>query len=125
METQLKNAILKQIGVTEKEFKKEIENYYDASSGINGFIYYGETHEFAIKNQRLINRLIDEYSDDLGIDPYEFVKSFNILKDSLDSKDLKDLNTYLGGSSRGLEQGQLTNAISWFCVEALSFNLSN
>lgn len=125
MESKLKNAILKQIGVTEKEFKNEIESYYNASNGISGFIYYYDTHEFAIKNQKLIiNLLANEYHD-TGIEPYDFVKSFYPLKDSLDEQDLKDLNTYLSGSKIGLEQGQLTNAISWFCVESLAMELSN
>jgi hypothetical protein len=125
METKLKNAILKQIGVTEKEFKNEIESYYNASSGINGFIYYSDTHEFAIKNQKLIiNFLANEYHD-TGVEPYDFVKNLYPLKDNLELEDLKDLNTYLSGSKLGLEQGQLTNTIAWFCVESLAFNLSN
>lgn len=124
MKTELKKAILKQIGVTEKEFKANISDYYDASCGISGFIYYDETHNFAMKNRELINELITDFSDDLGMDPYELITSFNILKDNLDKEDKKEIHGYLSGFDCEIYPGQVTNAIAWFCVENLAFQLS-
>ena len=123
MKTELKNAILKQIGKTETEFKENVNDYSDARNGISGFTYYSDTHEFAMANQSLIIELLDEYSEDLGMDSYELISSFNILKDNLDFQDKKDIHAFLSNNSN-IEQGQITNVIAWFCVENLAFQLS-
>jgi hypothetical protein len=122
MTTELKNAILKQIGISETEFKENIQDYFDARNGISGFTYYSDTHEFAMENQELINDLLEEYSDELGMSSYELITSFNMLKDNLNFQDKKDIHAFLSNNTN-IEQGQITNILSWFCVEQLAFEL--
>lgn len=123
MKTELKNAILKQIGVTENDFKENLEDFFDARNGITGFTYYSDTHEFTISNQSLIIEFLDEYADDLGMDPFQLITEFRVLKDNLSKQDLKDIHGYLSGFNCNIEQGAVTNTIAWFCVETLAFEL--
>jgi hypothetical protein len=122
MTTELKNAILKQIGISETEFKENIQDYFDARNGISGFTYYSDTHEFSMENQELINDLLDEYSDELGMSSYELITSFNMLKNNLNFQDKKDIHAFLSNNTN-IEQGQITNTLAWFCVEQLAFEL--
>jgi len=123
MKTELKNAILKQIGISEVEFKENILDYFDARNGVSGFIYYSDTHKFAMKNQVLINEYLEEYADELGMTPFELIISFRTLKDNLGKDDLKDIHGYLSGFNCDLKQGTITNVLAWFCLEALAFEL--
>jgi hypothetical protein len=122
MTTELKNAILKQIGISETEFKENIQDYFDARNGISGFTYYSDTHEFSMENQELINDLLDEYSHELGMSSYELITSFNMLKNNLNFQDKKDIHAFLSNNTN-IEQGQITNTLAWFCVEQLAFEL--
>jgi hypothetical protein len=122
MKTELKNAILKQIGISETEFKENIQDYFDARNGISGFTYYSDTHEFSMENQELINDLLDEYSYELGMSSYELITSFNMLKNNLNFQDKKDIHAFLSNNTN-IEQGQITNTLAWFCVEQLAFEL--
>jgi hypothetical protein len=123
MKTELKNAILKQIGISEAEFKENILDYFDARNGVSGFIYYNDTHRFAMKNQVLINEYLEDYADELGMTPFELIISFRTLKDNLGKDDLKDIHGYLSGFNCDLKQGAITNVLAWFCLEALAFEL--
>ena len=123
MKTELKNAILKQIGISETEFKENIQDYFDARNGISGFTYYSDTHKFAIKNKKLINEYLEEYSDQLGMEPFQLISEFRVLKDNLSKQDLKDIHGYLSGFDCNIEQGAITNTLAWFCVEQLAFEL--
>jgi hypothetical protein len=123
MTTELKNAILKQIGISETEFKENIQDYFDARNGISGFTYYSDTHKFAIKNKKLINEYLEEYSDQLGMEPFQLISEFRVLKDNLSKQDLKDIHGYLSGFDCNIEQGAITNTLAWFCVEQLAFEL--
>jgi hypothetical protein len=123
MTTELKNAILKQIGISETEFKDNILDYFDANNGVSGFTYYSETHEFAMANKNLINEYLEDYADELGMTPFELVISFRTLKDNLSKEDLKDIHGYLSGFDCDLKQGSITNVLSWFCLESLAFEL--
>jgi hypothetical protein len=123
MTKDLAAAVLKQMDITETEFKECVSDYRDASAGISGFIYYNETHSFAMENQTLINELLKEQAQEFGLSTFDFIKSFGCLKD-LDSDDEQDIYLYLGGSKE-VEQGSITNALSWFVVETLAFELDN
>jgi hypothetical protein len=123
MKTQLKNAILKQIGITEADFKENLLEYFDARNGVSGFTYYSDTHEFAMANQELINEYLEEYADELAMTPFELIISFRTLKDNLGKDDLRDIHGYLSGFNCDLKQGAITNVLSWFCLEALAFEL--
>jgi hypothetical protein len=124
MRTTLKKSVLKQIGISEKEFKNSISDYRDASSGISGFIYYSDTHKFALKNQGDIIDLLEELADEQGIEVVELVKSFGVFRNGMDKGELKDLYKFLSGI-KDIEQGSVTNILAWLCVEQLAFELDN
>lgn len=126
METKLQNAVLKQIGISKKEFKNNVSDYQDASMGITGFIYYSNTHKFALKNQKEINYLLDELADEQGIEVVEMVKSFGVFrKNGMDKDELKDLYKFLGGNknANSYETSSVLNVLAWLCVEHLAFYL--
>lgn len=124
MNTSLKNAVLSQIGISKKEFKKYASDYADASNGVTGFIYYSDTHDFAMDNQNEINDLLEEFADDQGIEVVELVKSFGVFRGNMDKEELKDLYKFLSGN-KNIEQGSVTNVLAWLCVETLSNEYSN
>ena len=111
------NAVLRQLGS-----KDDIENIYKngIDGGYCGFIYYTETHNFAIKNRKAIIELLEElafhlYDDDV----VEMVKSFNAFRrNGMDKDELKDLYRYLGGAK--VEQGSITNIMAWFAAEEVA-----
>ena len=124
MNTNLKNAVLNQIGISKKEFKNNASDYSDASNGVTGFIYYSDTHEFAINNQNEINELLEELADDQGIEVVELVKSFGVFRGNMDKEELKDLYKFLAGN-KNIEQGSVTNVLAWLCVEQLAYEYNN
>jgi hypothetical protein len=117
----LANAVIKQLGVPFKELLQNANNYRDASSGINGFIYYDETHKFALKNRKAIIELLEEQAEQMDTNVIDLVKSFNCLE--VDNDDLKDLYKFLGGSK--VEQSSITNALAWFALETIIYELIN
>jgi Ca2+-binding EF-hand superfamily protein len=128
MNTNLKKAVLKQIGISEKEFKKNASDYMNAQNGISGFISYSETHKFALDNQKYINELLDEMADDQGIEVVEMIKSFGIFrKNAIDKDELKDVYRFLGGNknSDDYETFSILNVLAWLSVETLAFELDN
>lgn len=86
------------------------------NGGFNGFIYYSETHAFAIKNRKLITQLLEDLAEDLGEDPISLVAGFGVFRNSaMDSEDRQDLYKFLGGGKPA--QGAITNAMAWFAAE--------
>lgn len=125
MNVALEKAILKQIGVSKKEFKTNVSDYQNAQNGISGFIYYSETHEFSMKNQTLIIELLEETADSLGEDVIKMVENFGVFRpNGMDKQDKKDLYNFLGGNKK-TEQGTITNVLAWFAVEHLAFEFDN
>jgi len=125
MNKKLQTAVLKQVGISLKEFKERVLDYRDASAGISGFIYYNETHAFAMKNQSLICELLDEMAYDLGEDVVTMVGGFGIFRhDPITKEDKQDLYNFLGGNKK-TTQGAITNVLAWLCVEQLAFELDN
>ena len=125
MNTKLQKAVLKQLGVSLKEFKANISDYRNCLNGVSGFISYNETHAFAIKNQSLIIELVEEMADDQGVDIINMVLGFGVFKNhAADKQDKKDLYNFLGGNKK-TEQGTITNVLAWLCVEQLCFELDN
>lgn len=121
MKTSLQNAILKQIGISKKEFKANVRDYRNAQNGIPGFTYYSDTHKFAMKQQNAIVELLEEQAEDLGEDVIEMVSNFGIFRnDKISKEDKKDLYNYLGGNKK-ITQGPITNVMAWFAVEHLAF----
>jgi len=120
MKTSLQNAILKQIGISKKEFKTNVSDYQNAQNGIPGFTYYSDTHKFAMKHQNSIVELLEEQADEFGQDVVEMVLGFGVFRNGMDKQDKKDLYNFLGGNKK-TEQGTITNVLAWFCVEHLAF----
>jgi hypothetical protein len=125
MKNSLQNAILKQIGISKKEFKANVSDYQNAQNGISGFTYYSETHEFSMKQQKAITELLEEQAEDLGEDVINMVSNFGIFrKDPISKEDKKDLYNFLAGNKK-ITQGPITNVLAWFAVEHLAFLLDN
>lgn len=123
MNVKLKNAVLNQLGVTEKEMKKYASDYMNAENGLSGFIYYSETFKFTAKNHKLIVELLEELADDQGIEVVEMVKGFGVFRNNpMDNSELKTLYTILSGN-KPKESDTVTNVLAWLCVEQLAFEL--
>ena len=87
--------------------------------GFNGFIYYSETHDFAMKNRANIVKLLDEMANDMGEDVISMVASFGVFRHSkMDDEDMHDLYKYIGGGKPA--QGTITNVMAWFAAEEAS-----
>lgn len=127
MNNKLKNAILRQIGVTAKEFKANASDYMNAQNGISGFIYYNETHAFALKYQQEINELLEETAEQMGEDVLFMVKNFGVFKGEMDREETKDLYKFLGGKKReeDYETYAVLNVLAWFAVEQLAFEMQD
>jgi hypothetical protein len=128
MNSKLQNAVLTQIGVTKKEFQNNVSDYRDASAGIPGFVYYSDTHKFALKNQKLIIELLEELADEQGMEIVEMVKCFGQFRSSGMGKDeLKDLYKFLGEqrNTEKYDTYSVLNVLAWLCVEQLAFELDN
>jgi hypothetical protein len=93
-----------------------------ASHGINGgfcgFIYYHETHKFAMRNRKAIVEMLENIADDLGEDVASLVNGFGVFGGNMDADDKKDLYCYLGGAK--VESGSVTNAMAWFAAEEVA-----
>jgi hypothetical protein len=127
MNTKLKKAVLKQIGVTEKEFTQNVSNYFNAQNGVSGFIYYSDTHAFALKNQKLINELLQDCADSLDENVVDMVSNFGVFRAGIDQDELKDLYRFLSEvkNPKKYETNSVLNVLAWFCVEQLAFELDN
>lgn len=127
METKLQNAILKQIGVSLKDFKENISDYQNASGGIPGFIYYSDTHKFALKNQSLINDLLQEQAEQIGEDVFTMISRFGVFRNGMDKDEKKDVYKFLGGNrnEKSYSTYNVLNVLAWFAVEQLAFELDN
>lgn len=111
------NAVIAQFGGWES-FKESAENVtnHGIDGGFSGFIYYSETHHFAIKNRALIVALLEDEADQLGEDAISMVSNFGLFRQSkMDADDKKDLYKFLGGGK--CEQGTITNIMAWFAAE--------
>lgn len=106
------NAVISRIG---KESIEDVVNH-GIDGGFSGFIYYYETHAFAMRYRKYIIQLLEEMADSLGEEVTEMVSNFGVFRNSkIDSEDKKDLYKYLGGGSP--EQCAITNVMAWFAAE--------
>jgi hypothetical protein len=125
MNTKLQNAVLKQIGITKKEFVNNVSDYQNAQNGISGFTYYSDTHKFALKNQSLINELLQECAEEQGIEVLEMVLSFGIFRNGADKDEKNDIYKFLGGNKKesAYSSNSVLNVMAWFVVEHLAYLL--
>lgn len=120
---ELVEAVFDQLGMDFDDLCENASDYCDASAGVSGFIYYSETHSFAMDNRDLIIDLLDQQADDFGYSVEEMVNGFGVFKGSMDADDKKDLKNYLRGKE--VEQGTVTNVLAWFALETVMYDLSN
>ena len=91
-------------------------NSHGIDGGYGNFVYYSDTHSFAIKYRKQIIELLEQSADSMGVDVVEMVAGFGVFRRSpMDSDDKKDLYRYLGGAK--VEQGEITNIMAWFAAE--------
>lgn len=106
------NAVVNRIG---KEYIMDVVNH-GIDGGFNGFIYYSDTHSFAMRYRKMIVKLLEDTADQLGEDVVNMVSHFGVFRNSpMDSEDKKDLYKYLGGGRP--KQGAITNVMAWFAAE--------
>ena len=111
------NSVVSQFGGWEifKELAEDVTNY-GIDGGFSGFIYYSDTHQFAIKNRALIVAQLEDDADQLGEDVISMVSNFGVFRQSkMDADDKKDLYKFLGGGR--CEQGSITNVMARFAAE--------
>lgn len=110
------NGVLSKI---DPETEIEMVNNHGADVGIGSFIYYTDTHKFAMRYRKLIVKLLEESADSMGIDVVEMVKGFGVFSSragsAMDNEDKKELYKYLGGGRN--EQSTVTNVMAWFALE--------
>lgn len=106
------NAVYNSIG---KDSIMDVVNH-GIDGGFNGFIYYSDTHKFAIKHRSVIVTMLEDMADQLGEEVVKMVSGFGVFRNSpMDNDDRKDLYKYLGGGKP--EQGTITNLMAWFAAE--------
>ena len=106
------NAVVSRIG---KDSIMDVVNY-GIDGGFSGFIYYSETHAFAMRYRKLIVKLLEDQADQLGEEVVAMVSNFGVFRNSkMDNEDRKDLYKYLGGGK--CEQSTITNLMAWFAAE--------
>ena len=111
------NAVIAEIGM---DSVSDVINH-GADSGFSGFIYYADTHAFAMKHRKKIVQLLEEQADQLGEEVVEMVSHFGVFydhrtrKSSMDNEDRKDLYRDLGGGK--CEQSTITNLMALFALE--------
>lgn len=106
------NAVINRIGMD------NVENVMrsGADAGYSGFIYYQETHAFAIRHRKDILRMLNDMANDLGEEVVAMVAGFGVFRrDKMDNEDRQELYKYLGGAK--CEQSTITNVMAWFALE--------
>ena len=106
------NAVISRIGLD--SVNDVVKNGIDG--GFNGFIYYVDTHKFAIQYRKFIVPMLEQQAEEFGQDVIEMVSNFGVFRTSkMDADDKKDLYKYLGGAK--CEQSTITNLMAWYAAE--------
>lgn len=106
------NAVVNRIGM---ESINDVNNY-GIDGGFNGFIYYVDTHKFAMKHRKDIIKLLENLAEGMESDAIKTVSEFGFFRKSpMDNEDRKELYKYLGGGK--CEQSTITNLMAWFAAE--------
>lgn len=86
-------------------------------NGFGSFIYYTDTHAFAMKYRSLIVKLLQEQADEQGIKIVGMISDFNYFRTrDFDNQTRKDLYKYIGGGKLTIEN-EITNIMCWYAVE--------
>ena len=106
------NAVINRVGM---KAVKDINNH-GIDGGFSGFIYYAETHSFAMRHRKAIIEWLEEIANSLDEDVVSMVSHFGVFRNSaMDNEDKKELYRYLGGSR--CEPSTITNLMAWFAAE--------
>lgn len=106
------NAVLNRIGL---DSVQDVVSH-GASAGFIGFIYYSDTHKFAMRYRKHIINLLEQQANDMGEEVTAMVASFGVFRKSpMDDADRQELYKYLGGGK--CEQSAITNVMAWFALE--------
>lgn len=142
MDKKLINAVVKQLTGNAKidqdtrDALRDVANH-GADGGFGGFIYYSETVKFFKKNRALILELVNEYAQEFGQSPIDFVHSFNCLKPSPADKygggysRQQDINETQAEIARALygrlksDDTQVPNALAWFALEEVARHITD
>ena len=108
----LATAVIKQHGGW-RSFKEDAIDFanHGVDGGYSGFIYYSEV-EFAKKYRKLIAKLAESQSDDLGLGVIEMIQDFNWFKDDRPSQ--ADVAACLYGDG---DDTSVMNALAWYAAE--------
>ena len=106
------NAVISRIGM---ESVQDVLNH-GINGGFSGFIYYSDTHKFAMTYRKKIFELLEEEAKQLGMEVIELVAGFGVFRGSpMDAEDQKEVHEYINGGTP--ESGTITNVMAWFCAE--------
>ncbi|HTF27219.1 MAG TPA: hypothetical protein VK625_00165 [Flavitalea sp.] len=106
------NAVISRVG---KDSISDINNH-GISGGFSGFIYYSDTHSFAMRHRKDIVRLLNEQANDFGEEVVKMVSGFGVFRSNpMDNEDRQELYKYLGGAK--CEQSAITNLMAWYAAE--------
>lgn len=104
------NAVINRIGLD----SVEDVNRHGINGGYSGFIYYVDTHAFAMRYRRDILQLAKDMVDAIGYkNIHDMVMQFVCING--DDDDYNELCKYVGGGR--CEQSSITNAMAWFAAE--------
>lgn len=112
------NAVIRKVGL---ESVEDI-NKYGISGGFSGFIYYTETHKFAMRYRKTIIDMLEDDAFDQGIEVIEMISHFGYFRDrhaKMDNDDRRELYAYLGGGK--CEPGPITNLMAWYAAEKVCY----
>lgn len=108
------NAVISRVGVASVSGI----NRHGINGGFSGFIYYTDTHRFAMRNRKTIIQMLEEDAECVGEDVVTMVSGFGQFRNNkMDSDDKKDLYRYLGGAT--CEQSTITNLMAWYAAETV------
>lgn len=109
------NAVIDRVGL---ESVEDI-NRHGIDGGFNGFIYYADTHAFAMKHRTEIVKLLETEAEDFRTEIPEMVRNFGVFQrgDSMDANDRRELYKYIGGGSP--EQSTIINLMAWYAAETV------
>lgn len=111
IDSTLIRAVIRQAGGWES-FQEMAQDVVDhgAAGGFNGFIYYTDTTEFAVRNQKAIMDLLKELANEFGQSVYALIGGFRCIQLSQD-----DVIEALHG--RSSDRTAVLNGLAWFALE--------
>ena len=113
MNKYLLNAVAKQMGGIKilKESAPDICNH-GAAAGVTGFIYYDETEAFTKRNYDLIIALLNEISDEMGVNSLELLSGFRCFKNMSNPEIFDGLM-----NPKSDDRTTIYNGLAWFALE--------